>query len=45
LSSKDGTVPTAVASTLASTASTPNKPTSTPRIVRLVTVEIPDTAE
>ncbi len=44
-SSKDGTVPTAVASTLATTASTPKMPTRTPRTVRLVTVEMPDTAE
>jgi hypothetical protein len=45
LSSNDGTVPTAVASTLATTASTPNSPTRTPRTVRLVTVEMPETAE
>jgi hypothetical protein len=45
LSSKDGTVPTAVATTLASTASTPHSPTSTPSTVRLVTVEMPDTVE
>ena len=44
-SSKEGTVPTAVASTLARTASTPKTPTSTPRMVRLVAVEMPDTAE
>ena len=44
-SSNDGTVPTAVASTLASTASTPKKPTRTASTVRLVTVEMPDTAE
>jgi hypothetical protein len=45
LSSKEGTVPTAVASTLATTASTPNRPTRTPSTVRLVTVDMPDTAE
>jgi hypothetical protein len=44
-SSKDGTVPTAVASTLASTASTPRRPTRRASTVRLVTVETPDTAE
>jgi hypothetical protein len=44
-SSKEGTVPTAVASALATTAFTPKMPTRTPRTVRLVTVETPDTAE
>ena len=44
-SSKDGTVPTAVATTLATTASTPRRPTSIPRMVRLVAVATPDTAE
>jgi hypothetical protein len=45
LSSKDGAVPTAVATTLARTAWTPKRPTRTPRTVRLVTVATPDTAE
>jgi hypothetical protein len=45
LSSKDGTVPTAVATTLARAALTPTRPTSTPRTVRLVTVATPETAE
>lgn len=43
LSSKDGTVPTAVATTLASAAFTPKSPTRTPSTVRLVSVAIPDT--
>ena len=45
LSSNDGTVPTAVATTLASTALTPKSPTRTPSTVRLVTVLIPETVE
>ena len=45
LSSNDGTVPTAVATTLATTAGVPTRPTSTPRTTRLVTVDTSDTPE
>ena len=45
LSSNDGTVPTAVAATLARTALTPKSPTRTPSTVKLVAVLIPDTVE
>jgi len=45
LSSKDGTVPTAVATTLAAVAGVPTSPTSTARVTRLVDVATSDTAE
>ncbi|HLN17685.1 MAG TPA: hypothetical protein VK277_13155 [Acidimicrobiales bacterium] len=44
LSSKDGTVPTAVATRFAHSASKPTTPTSNPSVVRLVSVETTDTA-
>jgi hypothetical protein len=43
LSSKDGTVPIAVATTFDHTAGKPSPPTRTPRIVREVAVETTDT--
>ena len=44
LSSNDGTVPTAVATTLAAAAPTPTTPTSRPNVTRLVVVATPETA-
>jgi hypothetical protein len=43
LSSKDGTVPTAVASTLADTAGMPTSPTRMNRTIRLIVVATADT--
>ena len=45
LSSNDGTVPTAVATTLAHAGDAVRVATSTPSTVRLVTVAIPETAQ
>jgi hypothetical protein len=45
LSSKDGTVPSAVAARLAGVAPTPATPTRRPRVTRLVDVDTTDTIE
>ena len=45
LSSKDGTVPTAVATTFDQVAGIPARPTRTPSVTRLEVVDTTDTAE